>query len=125
MVRLDKWLWAARFFKTRGLAQAAIESGRALVAGERVKPSRQLREGEMLTVTIGDVVREVQVIGLSENRGPAPVAQALYAETEASLRARAEAAARRRLAREPAESIVGRPTKRDRRSIERLREPPP
>ena len=101
-VRLDKWLWAARFYKTRGLAQTAVEKGHVLVAGERVKVARNLKLGEMLSITIGDVERQVEVAGISDVRRAAPIAQALY--------------------REPAREIIGRPTKRDRRDLTRAKE---
>ena len=121
-LRIDKWLWAARFFKTRGLAQAAIDGGRVLIGGERVKMSRALRVGDELSVRVGVLERTVIVRGLSAQRGPAPVAQALYEETAESIRRRVEAQARRALYAEPAVAIEhGRPTKRDRRRIERLR----
>lgn len=121
-IRIDKWLWAARFYKTRGLAQDEIERGRVLLAGERVKPARLLRVGDELRVRTGDVERTVIVRGLSDRRGPAPQAQALYEETPESIRARVEAQARRALYREPSDSIeAGRPTKRDRRLLEKMR----
>jgi ribosome-associated heat shock protein Hsp15 len=120
-VRLDKWLWAARFFKTRGLAQDAIEHGRVLVYGERVKVARALRIGERVRVRVGDVEREVVVRGLSDSRGPAPVAQALYEETADSVAAREAALERRRLYGEPAAAVQGRPTKRDRRQLDRAK----
>jgi ribosome-associated heat shock protein Hsp15 len=120
-MRIDKWLWAARFFKTRGLAQDAIENGRVLVDGERVKVARTLRVGEKLSVRVGDATREVVVLGLSEQRGPAVVAQQLYDETAASVAAREAARERRRLFAEPAQAIEGRPTKRDRRALDRAR----
>lgn len=121
--RLDKWLWAARFFKTRSLAQEAIEKGHVLVRGEKVKVARAARIGDELTVRVGEHVRVVRVLDLSERRGPAPVAQQLYQETDESIRARVEAAARRALAAEPADAIEhGRPTKRDRRALERWRQ---
>lgn len=124
-VRVDKWLWAARFYKTRGLAQDAIEKGRVLVGGERVKVARHLKVGETMVIAIGDGERRIEVCGLSEVRGPAPVAQRLYRESVASIVARAVAAERRRYYREPAHAIHGRPTKRDRRDLERAtgREP--
>ncbi len=122
-VRVDKWLWACRFFKTRGLAQTAIEKGRVTVGGERVKVARQLKVGEAVVVEIGEVRREVEVRQLSDVRGPAPVAQTLYEETAVSIAARVEAAQRRRLYREPAVAIHGRPTKRDRRELDRLAQP--
>lgn len=122
-IRIDKWLWAARFFKTRSLAQAAVESGRVLVGGDRVKPSRAVRLGDRITVVAGDFTRTVAVMGLSSVRGPAPVAQALYEETPESVSARVRAQALRALQPEPAHSIEhGRPTKRDRRRIDRLRD---
>ena len=122
-LRIDKWLWAARFFKTRGRAREAIEGGRVLVGGERIKPSRLVRIGDEIRVRGPKVERTVRVAGLSGTRGPAPVAQALYEETEDSVRARVEAQARRALGADPAAAIEhGRPTKRDRRRIERLRD---
>jgi ribosome-associated heat shock protein Hsp15 len=120
-VRLDKWLWAARFFKTRSLAQDAIEQGRVRVQDDRVKTARLLRVGEEVRIRIESVERTVIVLALSETRGPAPVAQLLYRETEASLAAREAARERRRLMAEPAHDIVGRPTKRDRRQLDRTR----
>lgn len=120
-VRLDKWLWAARFFKTRSLAQDAIEQGRVRVNEERVKTARQLRVGERVSIRIESVDRQVIVQALSEQRGPAPVAQTLYQETAESLMAREAAREQRRLFAEPAQAIVGRPTKRDRRQLERSR----
>jgi ribosome-associated heat shock protein Hsp15 len=123
-MRIDKWLWAARFFKTRGLAQDAIDGARVLVEGERVKTARTLRIGETVTVRIGDLVRVVEVRGLSEQRGPAALAQQLYEETAESLVARAAERERRRLFSEPAHAIEGRPTKRDRRALDRAKGEP-
>lgn len=120
-MRIDKWLWAARFFKTRGLAQDAIDGARVLVEGERVKTARALRVGETVTVRVGEVVRVVEVRGLSEQRGPAAVAQQLYEETAESLVAREAERERRRLFSEPAQAIEGRPTKRDRRVLDRAK----
>jgi ribosome-associated heat shock protein Hsp15 len=117
-VRLDKWLWAARFFKTRGLAAEAVERGRVEVNGQPVKPSRELKCGDRLRLRQGPDERVVDVVALSAVRGPAPVAQSLYTETPESLAARLAAAEARRLAAEPAHSIEqGRPTKRDRRHL--------
>lgn len=116
-VRLDKWLWAARFFKTRSLAQAAIEAGRALVEGERVKVAHALRVGRRLTIRVGEVEQVVTVRGLSDQRRGAPEARLLYEETEESVQARERQRERRRLFVEPAAAIRGRPTKRDRRRI--------
>lgn len=116
--RLDKWLWAARFFKTRALANEEIGKGRVLVNGQPVKPSREPRIGDLLRLRQGAVEREVWVRGLSHVRGPAAQAQALYEETPASIAGRAQAAEQRRLAPEPAASISqGRPTKQDRRRL--------
>lgn len=121
-VRLDKWLWAARFFKTRGLAVEAIEKKRVLVNGTVVKPAKEVQAGDALEISQGDVVRTVTVRDVSDRRGPASVAAGLYAETEASIAKRLQAAEQRRLAPEPAHTITtGRPTKRDRRDTERLR----
>ena len=119
-MRLDKWLWVARFYKTRGLAVDDIGKGRLSVNGQVAKASRELRLGDTLAIRQGPVQRTVVVQGLSALRGPAPVAQALYVETADSLAARTRAAEAHRLAAEPALSIEqGRPTKRDRRDIER------
>ena len=121
-MRLDKWLWAARFYKTRSLATDEIGKGRVSVNAQVAKASRDLRLGDTLTLRQGPVQRTVIVLGLSHLRGPAPVAQALYQETPDSLAARTQAAEARRLAAEPALAIEqGRPTKRDRREIERSR----
>ena len=121
-MRLDKWLWAARFYKTRALAVQEIERGRVQVAGANAKPSRDLRPGDVVTLRQGLVTREVQVRALSTQRGPAPVAQQLYEETAASVAAREQAAATRRIAPEPAHTIEqGRPTKRDRRALDAQR----
>mmetsp|Transcript_15057 Transcript_15057/g.35678 ORF Transcript_15057/g.35678 Transcript_15057/m.35678 type:complete len:278 (-) Transcript_15057:290-1123(-) len=117
-MRLDKWLWAARFYKTRALAVDEINLGRVRVSGQPVKPARDVRVGDVLSIRIGGVSREIEVRGLSNQRGPAPQAQLLYAETAASITAREAAAEARRLAPEPAATIVqGRPTKQDRRRL--------
>ncbi len=121
-VRLDKWLWAARFYKTRALAHEAIEGGRARLEGERVKPSREVRVGDVLSLRINDLEWVVTVRKLSERRGPAPEARELYAEDEASLAARLQAIEQRRLAVEPGSGIRGRPNKRDMRRIHRFTE---
>ncbi len=120
-VRLDKWLWAARFFKTRARAVLAIDAGHVLVNGERVKPAREIRIDERVRIRIANQVWEVCVRGLSDVRGSASVAQSLFLETEASVLERARQAEARRLYGEPASEIKGRPTKRDRRALERLR----
>ena len=120
-VRLDKWLWAARFFKTRSLAAAAIGAGEVRVAGTRVKPARDVKPGDELQIRRGDDLMDVVVRELSSARGPAPVAQRLYEETDESRQRRARASEHRALAREPALDIKGRPTKRDARELRRLR----
>ena len=117
-VRLDKWLWAARFFKTRGLACDEIGKGRVSVNGQAAKASRELHVGDLIGLRQGDVQRTVQVKGVTDQRGPAPVAQALYEETPESVALRLQVAAQRRLNTEPALTIEqGRPTKRDRRQL--------
>lgn len=118
-VRLDKWLWAARFYKTRALAVEAIGKNRVDVNGQAAKPSRDVRVGDELTVREpGLPARTVEVLGVSDLRGPAPVAQQLYAETAASLATREAAREARRQGVEPAQTIEhGRPTKRDRRQL--------
>ena len=125
-VRLDKWLWAARFYKTRSLSSEAIDKGHVRLNGLPVKPSRDVKPGDTLELRIGPDTRTVVVKGLSGVRGPAPMAALLYEETAASLLRRSQAAEQRRLAPEPAHSQpMGRPTKRDRRQIEDLRDAPP
>ena len=117
-LRLDKWLWAARFYKTRSLATDEVGKGRVSVNTQSAKPSREVRVGDHIELRQGPLVRCVVVAGLSEARGPAPVAQALYAETEESIAAREKAARDRRESPEPALAIdQGRPTKRDRRQL--------
>jgi ribosome-associated heat shock protein Hsp15 len=123
-VRLDKWLWAARFYKTRGLSCEEIDKGRVLVNGQSAKPAKEVKVGDMLAIRNGPVLRTVTVKALSGVRGPAPVAALLYEETPESLAQRQAAAEQRRLAPEPAHTITqGRPTKRDRRDLQQTREP--
>ncbi len=118
-LRIDKWLWAARFYKTRTLACDEIDKGRVAINGQEAKPAREVKPGDTVTLRREGVTRTVVVLGLSSLRGPAPVAQQLYAETPESLQARAEAAEQRRFAREPATFIEhGRPTKRGRRELD-------
>ncbi len=121
-VRLDKWLWAARFFKTRALATEAVKGGHVHVGGERVKPSRNVRLGDRVAVTKGSVRFDVVVQGVSDKRGPAPVAQALYEETPDSVAERARLAEQRR-AEVAAQPVAPdrRPDKRQRRLLRRLR----
>jgi ribosome-associated heat shock protein Hsp15 len=121
-LRVDKWLWAARFYKTRTLASEEIDKGRIQVNGAVVKPARELKAGDSLELRSGPVTRTVTVKAISDKRGPAPVAALLYQETEESINQRLQAAEQRRLAPEPALSLQqGRPTKRDRREGEKLR----
>lgn len=118
-LRIDKWLWAARFYKTRTLASEEIARGRVEVNGQGVKPAREVKVGDTVGLRQGPVTRTVVVKGLSGMRGPAPVAQQLYEETAESIKAREQAAERRRLAPEPALTIEqGRPTKRGRRELD-------
>lgn len=123
--RLDKWLWAARFYKTRALAADEVGLGRVLLAGKPTKPAHEVKPGDMLTLRqSGGVRREVQVLALAARRGPAAEAQQLYAETPESIATRERAAAARRLAPEPALAIQkGRPTKRDRRALQQAQRP--
>lgn len=122
-MRLDKWLWCARFYKTRGLATEEIGKGRVTVNGQHAKAARELRVGDTVALRQGAIPRTVVVRALSGMRGPAPVAQQLYTETAESIAARELAAEQRRLAPEPAASLQeGRPTKRDRRDIDRARD---
>jgi ribosome-associated heat shock protein Hsp15 len=120
-VRIDKWLWAARFFKTRSIASRACELGRVQSNGQVVKPSREVHVGDMLQVTNEGGVFQIQVLELSELRGPASVAQALYRETEESHEQRMKAAAARKAMREFEQLPAGRPDKRDRRRIREFR----
>ena len=119
-LRIDKWLWCARFFKTRSVAADEIAKGRVTINGQVAKASREVRCGDSVTLRQGVVARSVVVRGLSGARGPAPVAQQLYEETPESISARVQAAEQRRLAPEQAHSLTeGRPTTRNRRAIER------
>lgn len=119
-MRLDKWLWAARFFKTRSLATQAIAHGRVKLQGERVKPAREVGPGDRLELHAGDVDWTITVRALSMQRGPAPVAQALYEEDPASQARRQQQVSDRKLAATPEAAIKGRPSKRDRRLIHRF-----
>jgi ribosome-associated heat shock protein Hsp15 len=119
-LRIDRWLWAARFFKTRGLAAEAVAGGRVHVGGRRVKPSREVRPGDELDISIGDARISVTVRGTAERRGPASAAALLYEESAESAQRRARQAIERRLA--AATPAIGpRPTKRDRRRLDRNR----
>ncbi|MDB5919839.1 MAG: RNA-binding protein [Massilia sp.] len=121
-VRIDKWLWAARFFKTRSLATDAVDNGKVRLGGERIKPARAVKVGDLLAIDNGAEEWEVAVLGISDKRGAAPVARLLYAETEASITRRANEAEGRKLYREPGSMIKGRPTKHDRRALSKVSE---
>lgn len=120
-VRVDRWLWAARLFKTRGAATEAVLGGRVHLNGERVKPAKDVRPGDRLEVTIADTRRTVVVRALADKRGPASVAATLYEETPESISLREQRAAERRLARPLGADLGARPTKQDRRRLEALR----
>lgn len=118
--RIDKWLWAARFFKTRSLATEAVNRGHVQMQQQDIKPSREVKVGDTLTIWQAKVPHTVVVQGISEQRGPAPIAQLLYAETTESIQQRAVVAENRRLSPEPALSMEhGRPTKRNRRDLDK------
>jgi ribosome-associated heat shock protein Hsp15 len=120
-VRLDKWLWAARFFKNRGLATEAVNGGRVHLNGQAVKPSKDVKPGDELEITIGEDRRTIVVHGTAERRGSATVARALYEETPESVVERERRAEQRRLARPLGTDLGARPTKRDRRRFEKTR----
>jgi len=120
-VRIDRWLWAARFFKTRALASEAVKGGRVHVNGQPAKPAKDVRPGDELEISVGQARFVVEVRAVSERRGPAAEAAGLYEETAASRAERERAAELRRLAPAPAPDLGGRPTKRDRRRFERSR----
>ena len=119
-IRIDKWLWAARFFKTRTLATQAVENGRVHINQERVKPAKTVVAGDRLTIQLGQYQYEVEVLALSNKRGSAPEAQKLYRETDDSRQRRETIAAQLKLQPQPFH-FKGRPTKRDRREIERFK----
>ncbi|MDR5764201.1 MULTISPECIES: RNA-binding S4 domain-containing protein [unclassified Caballeronia] len=119
-LRIDKWLWAARFFKTRSLASDAVEKGRVKIGGANVKPSKDVRVGDIVEIDIERLVWQVEVLGICDVRGPASVAQTLYAETGEGRAKRMAEAERRKNFREPAAELQGRPTKRDRRTIDKF-----
>jgi ribosome-associated heat shock protein Hsp15 len=120
-VRIDKWLWAARFFKTRALAAKACDLGRVQSNGQSVKPAREVRAADMLRITNGSGDFEIEVLALSDVRGPAAVAQTLYRETAASRELRAKVAAERKAMKDFEVLPAGRPSKRDRRRIIQFR----
>ncbi|MEN3364419.1 MAG: ribosome-associated heat shock protein Hsp15 [Burkholderiales bacterium] len=118
-VRIDKWLWAARFFKTRSLATDAVDGGKVRLNGDRVKPARAVKIGDTLDIDNGSTEWEVLVKDLAEKRGSATIAQALYEETVKSIAKRQQESEQRRFFREPTSALKGRPTKRDRRQIDK------
>jgi ribosome-associated heat shock protein Hsp15 len=120
-VRIDKWLWAARFFKTRALATESVLGGHVQLNGARVKPAKDVRVGDRVLVRIGTFEWDVEVLGLSDKRGPASVAATLYAESEASKAAREQQRLQRRLAQPVGSDLGARPTKQDRRRLDALR----
>ena len=120
-VRIDKWLWAARFFKTRSLATEAVAGGRVHMDGQRVKPAKDVRVGDRLEITIGEAVFAVEVLGLADKRGPASQAQGLYSESEESRARRERQRELRRMAPPLGHDLQGRPSKRDRRRLEAQR----
>jgi ribosome-associated heat shock protein Hsp15 len=121
MARIDKWVWAARFFKTRGAATEAVLGGRVHVNGERVKPAKEIRPGDVVEISIRDLRWTITVQDLAERRGPAAVAATLYEESPESSAAREQQLLQRRLARPPGADLGARPTKQSRRRIDRLR----
>jgi ribosome-associated heat shock protein Hsp15 len=122
-IRIDKWLWAARFYKTRSLATDEIGKGRVAINDQTAKASREVKVGDMVSTRQGDITRTLKILALSDQRGPAPMAQALYEETPESIALREKISLQRRLAREPALSIEqGRPTKRNRRELEKAKD---
>lgn len=120
-VRIDKWLWAARFFKTRSLAKTALEGGHVHYNGQRAKPSRNVEEGGKLRIRKGQVTFEIEILALSEQRGPATVAQTLYRETEASIEERQRQAQLRKLARAADATPLQKPNKKQRRNIRAIK----
>jgi ribosome-associated heat shock protein Hsp15 len=120
-IRIDRWLWAARFFKTRGLATDAVVGGHVRMNGSRVKPAKDVRAGDRLEITIGGIRRDVVVRGVAAKRGPATVAATLYEETAESVARREQQRLERRLARPIGADLGARPTKRDRRRLDALR----
>ena len=116
-IRIDKWLWAARFFKTRSLAQAAVRGGHVQINGKTCKPARSVRPGDRLRVRKAEISFELDVLAIAERRGPASLAQTLYAETEASIQQREQQVEQRKLERRSGDRPAGRPDKRDRRRI--------
>lgn len=122
-MRIDKWLWCARFYKTRSLATQAVEGGKVRLNTQRVKPAKEITPGDRLLIQLGEFSWQIEVLALSLQRGAAPIAQTLYREDAASLARRNEQIAQRRAATNPDVQMRGRPTKRARRQIRRFTEP--
>jgi ribosome-associated heat shock protein Hsp15 len=120
-VRVDKWLWAARFFKTRGAATEAVTGGRVLLNGVRAKPAKEVRPNDTVEVRVGQTTWTVRVLAIADKRGSAAVAATLFEETPESAALREQRAQQRRLAAPPGADLGARPTKRDRRRLEALR----
>lgn len=120
-VRVDRWLWAARFFKTRSLAKQAIEGGKVHLEGQRIKPAKEVRIGQKLAITRGEAVFDIVICALTDRRGPASHAQTLYAETEASIERRASEQAMRRMQRAGLRVPETRPSKKQRRELIQLK----
>jgi len=119
-LRIDKWLWAARFFKTRSLAADAVAKSRVRIGGEPVKASKEVRVGDLVEIDIERLIWQVEVLGVCDVRGPASIAQTLYAETDEGRTRRLAELERRKNFREPTAALHGRPTKRDRRIIDKF-----
>jgi ribosome-associated heat shock protein Hsp15 len=119
--RIDKWLWAARFYKTRSMATDACDGSKVRINGAIVKPAKEVKAGDLVRFPAGWYDWEIEVLAISDKRGSAEIAQTLYRETEASAQARSAEAERRRKFAEPAAEIVARPTKRDRRALDKWR----
>ena len=120
-VSLDRWLWAARFYKTRSLAKAAVEGGKVHLDGQRTKPAKEVRQGQQLTITRGNFEAVINILQVSERRGPAPVAQALYEETAESIEQRESQVARRRMERAGLVVPDTKPSKKERRDLRKLK----
>lgn len=119
-MRIDKWLWCARFYKTRSLATQAVESGKIKVDDQRVKPARDIAPGNQLAIQIGEYSWQIEVLALSPHRSAAPLAQSLYCESEASQARRQQQIGAHQASRDPHAQLKGRPSKRDRRQIKRF-----
>ena len=119
-VRLDKYLWAARFYKTRSISTEAIDGGKVRLNGDRVKPAKEVKAGDMIELRAGDSEYAILVKALADKRGSADIARTLYEETAESQTTRAAAAEKRRRISDPAEQIFARPTKKDRRKLDRF-----